>query len=229
MATTNGIAPVFTDELAHQFSNTEYFSTHTFNSKRPATMKAGYWDQNIRTPGSFFPRNGGTNYRMAWEDLISAQSGNGVEPPIYHVYIESWNEYDEGTGIYAADPSPPFVAPENQSGNNHEWSQTANAREYIDITYAGAALFNGNPDLDSQILWHNFPNEIATGSSTDVGILIRNSGNSKWSSSRGIHLGQSDQDSHIWGPARVSIEDGPNEVAKFGGVFRGDPCYLNSR
>jgi len=61
----------------------------------------------MRLPGSirvssFFPRNGGTDYRSAWAGLNKDKAGTGGKLPIYHVCVESWNEYDKGTGIYAA-------------------------------------------------------------------------------------------------------------------------------
>src|SRR4030095_236139 len=104
VGTVNGTAPSFSDEKMYQFSNTEYESDFVFNSKKTATMKPGYWDQNIRNPGTFFARNGGTGYHNGWVTLVSIrEGGNGVDgqnpaQPIYHANVESWNEYDEGSG-----------------------------------------------------------------------------------------------------------------------------------
>ncbi len=222
MATTNGFAPVYADEILHQFSNTEYFSTNTFDGKRAATMKAGYWDQNVRTPGTFFARNGGTDYVTAWSQL----NADNMSPPIYHAYIESWNEYDEGTGIYAGNTEPPVIGPNNTSGNDDQWSATNNPREYIDSTNSGAAQFNDAPNLDSLVLWHNLPATMEPGSSADVSILVRNTGDTKWSNSTGIQLARSDLDSRTWGPTTVGIDDVDNEVSKYGGVFRGRPVLF---
>ena len=51
-------APSWADELVHQFDTTQYLkeSSHAY------TVKAGYWDQNIRNPGQFLARDGGVHY-----------------------------------------------------------------------------------------------------------------------------------------------------------------------
>ena len=65
-------------------------------------MKPGYWDQNIRNPGSIpAARRWHTLPRGVDFGLVDRDSG------LRHVNIESWNEYDEGSGIYAANPGPP--------------------------------------------------------------------------------------------------------------------------
>ncbi len=226
IATTHGVSPTFSDEIANQFSNTAYFSTNDFNGRTPATMKAGYWDQNIRNPGLFLARNGGSPYAMAWDELISKRNGGGGQQPIYHAYIESWNEYDEGTGIYSASTAPPYIAPENQSGNNDTWSATDNPREYIDTTYEGAKEFNDHPDLDSQFLWHEFPPGLMPGESAEVQILVRNMGDIKWADATGIKLALTASAGQDWGSTMQAIEPGPNEVEKYGGVFRGRPVLF---
>ncbi len=226
MATANGVAPGFSDEIAYQFSNTEYYSTYEFNNKKVATVKGGYWDQNVRNPGSFLARDGGSPYRTAWEDLNAARDGSSGNLPIYHAYIESWNEYDEASGIYSGNTDAPYIAPANTSGNDDVWSNTNNPREYIDTTYEGASEFNDHPDLGSQFLWHDFPASLAPGESTEVQILVRNAGDIKWSDATGIKLAQAGSDSHVWGPSRQTIAPGPNEVEKYGGVFRGRPVLF---
>ncbi len=225
IATTNGISPSFSDEIAHQFSNAEYFSTHTFNNKRPATVIGGIWDQNIRDPGLFYPRDGGVHYVEAWEALNATRNGGGGQLPVYHAYVESWNEYDEGTGIYEGDTEAPFIAPENQSGNDDFWSTTDNPREYIDTTYAGATDFNDHPLRDSRFLWNDFPASMAPGESATVQVLVRNEGDAKWSQSAGYRLSEV-ANGHAWGPANIQIDDADNEIARYGGVFRGRPVLF---
>ena len=225
VGSNNGLPPAFVDEVVNQFSNTAYISTNTFNGKRVVTMKAGYWDQNLRVPGIFLPRDGGEPYANAWDMLIADQDGGDGEPPIYHVFVETWNEYDEATGIYEGSIEPPVISETNNSGNTDQWSDSQNPREYIDSTYAGAALFNGKPDLDSAILWHDIPTTVQPGSSTEVKMLVRNEGNTKWSGAAGFTLAQDPQDSFSWSNA-VRIDDIANEVTTYGGVFRGRPVLF---
>ncbi len=225
ISSTGGTMPAFSDEIAIQFSNTEYFSTWFENGKRNATMKGGYWDQNIRVPGIFFPRNGGAPYANAWDDLMAVREGGNGQPPIYHTYVESWNEYDEGSGIYAASTEPPYIAPGNTSGNDDTWSATDNPREYIDSTYEGASAFNDHPDRDSRFLWSDFPTSMSPGESATVQILVRNEGNQKWSQASGFRLSETAND-HAWGPGTIQIDNDANEIAKYGGVFRGRPVLF---
>ena len=49
----------FADEQIPQFEITAYNSTVTYNNYTATQLKAGYWDQNVRNPGSQLPRDGG--------------------------------------------------------------------------------------------------------------------------------------------------------------------------
>ena len=109
---TNGIRMVttalndptlsFADEKVPQFEITTYYYPVQWQGLMSAQLKGGYWDQNIRNPGSFLPRNGGRPYTNAWGLAINARAN------LRRVYLESWNEYDEGSGMYAANPGPPI-------------------------------------------------------------------------------------------------------------------------
>lgn len=219
IGSTNGVAPPWSDEVAHQFANNEYYSTNLFDGNNVATVKGGYWDQNVRDPGSFLPRDGGDPYREAWTRLNAEKDGTN---PIYHAYIESWNEYDEGTGIYEADTGDPYVAPGNDSGNTDTWSDTDNPREYIDTTSAGAAGFTGRPEHDAQFLWSHFPAQLSPGGTGAARLLVRNAGNLEWSDAVNVELAELAGD-HAWGPARQGIDPQANEIDRYGGVFRGRP------
>ena len=39
-------------------------------------VKPGYWDQNIRNPGEFLPRNGGSHYTAAWSSVQTNRGGS---------------------------------------------------------------------------------------------------------------------------------------------------------
>ncbi len=225
ISSTGGTMPSFTDEVAVQFSNNEYFTPWSELGKRNVTLKGGAWDQNIRNPGFFLPRDGGSSYANSWDQLMAIRNGEGGNPPVYHAYIESWNEYDEGSGIYEASPEPPYIAPENTSGNDDTWSDTNNPREYIDTTYEKASAFNDHPERDSRFLWNDFPASMEPGESATVQVLVRNEGDAKWSQSAGYRLSEV-ANGHAWGPANIQIDDADNEIAKYGGVFRGRPVLF---
>ena len=49
----------FANQQFPQFETTAYSAITTFNNYTAAQLKAGYWDQNVRNPGSQLPRDGG--------------------------------------------------------------------------------------------------------------------------------------------------------------------------
>jgi hypothetical protein len=205
VATANGTTPGFTDEKIHQFSTLAYYDKQSYNNRKTAGLTPGYWDQNIRNPGSFVARAGGSHYTTdAWTHLNSVKAGgSGVDGessalPIYHANITSWNEYDEGSGLYAADPGPPYIAPGNLSGNIDAWSSTNNPREYIDTTATYAAQFNDRPSRNARFLGHSVPALMLTGRTVTAQIIIRNEGNAAWANTANYKLGQPGPYLHRW-------------------------------
>jgi hypothetical protein len=233
VATPNGTAPSFADEKIHQFSAALYYAKHTYNNRKAAGLKPGYWDQNIRDPGSFHARDGGTHYTDAWAYVNSVKTGgSNVDGesnalPIFHVNIESWNEYDEGSGIYAADPGPPYISPTNHGGHTDVWSSTNNPRQYIDTTAAYAAVFNDRPARDAVFLGCSGPTvPISAGHSFNVQIVARNQGNTAWNTSQGYRLGQPgpwlyrwtfDNDANGWSLTRNAFGTSGNTSYENGG------------
>ncbi len=59
----------FADEKVPQFEITQYYYAFTYNTVRSVQLKGGYWDQNIRNPGSFLARAGGLPYSNAWHQV----------------------------------------------------------------------------------------------------------------------------------------------------------------
>ena len=86
----------------------DYLVTTEHSGRKTASLNPGYWDQNVRTPGTFLARDGGVHYIDAWECLHDIKEGgfhvscpgfdvdDWFAPTIYHLHIISWNEYDEG-------------------------------------------------------------------------------------------------------------------------------------
>ena len=146
----------FSDERAVMFSGYTY-AIHSVHAGIDVWhVQAGYWDQNIRKPGYLLPRDGGKNYKRAW-DIVAANM-----PYVNRVYIESWNEYDEGSGIYPADPRG-MVINKNMHSNSDVFSDDDDPYEYVLTTAAGAARINGKPELDSKFLWHISNRDEVTG------------------------------------------------------------------
>lgn len=208
----------FADEKVPQFEMNQYINGTTFNGVETRQLKGGYWDQNVRTPGSILKRNGGTNYRSAWAMVNRATTTR--------VYIESWNEYDEGSGIYAGATGAPYRIPTNTSTDT--WSSTNDPYEYIRTTAEGAAAFNDTPALDAKVLWHSIPARMRPGSTASAKIVVRNEGDSSWNSGSGVWFGQDrSADSAVFCASDFAINDSTNEIPIYGGIFRGRPIEFN--
>lgn len=210
--------PLWSDQLDRQFATPGYFAESSIPGYVGSyTVKPGVSNQNIVAPGYFLPRRGGKEYKEAWRKVLN-------HGPIHkRVFIESWNEYDESTGIYAADPGPPFISPDNRSGNDHDvWSDTKNPREYIDTTHHFASLFNGRPARDAEFIGHNLPSRMTPGQTLSAEIVVRNRGNEKWSAAAGFQL-TVEETPFCRGPIMMDDRDPMDEIARFGGIFRGRP------
>lgn len=222
----DGARPAFSDELAHHFSpistTPAYSSYIEHNGRRTATLSPGFWDQNVSNPGIFLPRDGGSKYRQAWIEFLNTMDGDDESPPIHHLFIYSWNGYDQGTGIFEAVTDQPFIAPGNSSGNDDIFSDEQNPRHYIDTTHGLAYWFNEYRDLHSRVIYSDFPLSMKPGETASVKILTRNEGNTKWSLNTGIE-GLVESTPYKWGPWIQRIDAAANEVDKYGGVFRGRP------
>ena len=214
MITTALIDPdlSFSDERVVMFSGYTY-AIHSVHAGIDVWhIQPGYWDQNIRKPGYLMPRDGGKNYRRAW-DIIAADSH------VNRVYIESWNEYDEGSGIYPADPSGMFVNTDMHS-NSDVFSDDNDPYEYVLTTAAGAARINGKPELDAKFMWH-ISDQDEKIDKLNITLVVRNEGNSRWTAPGGYGL-------YILCGTRVlgflPIEDRYGDRrAEHRGIIRGQP------
>lgn len=218
MVTTALNEPTFAwaEEKVPQFEINEYYREVVWGPRRAAQLKGGYWDQNIRNPGDFLPRAGGIHYSNAWRQV------NRVT--LHRVYVESWNEYDEGTGIYAANPGPPYIRSGSGNTNSDGWSNTNDPCEYIKTTARGVAAFNDWPERDAKILWHNLPTRMLPGETRTATVIVRNEGDAMWSEAAKYRLGQKEfLDPVLFGAGRYLINDAQDDIPTYGGVFRGRP------
>jgi hypothetical protein len=227
----NSPAPTWSDEAMVQFEgNAQYlYTAPNANGVMTAQVKPGYWDQNVRTPGQILKRNGGSNYTSAWSQVNSMKSSG---QPLYRVNVESWNEYDEGSGIYAGNTGAPYISPSNTGGQTDRWSSSNNPRQYIDTTAAGARLFNDVADRDASFLWNTLPATMKPGQVMEVSFIVRNEGDLQWTRGQLFNFGQQDfQPGEVrfieaanW---RDFIDETTAEIGTYGGVFRGRPVRFD--
>jgi hypothetical protein len=204
----------FSDERTVMFSGYTYAIHSIHNDIHVWHVQPGYWDQNIRQPGYLMPRDGGKNYRRAW-DIVVANKADDV----HRVYVESWNEFDEGSGIYAADPSAPFCDTAMHDSFD-VFSDREDPFEYIKTTADGAARVNGRPADDARIIDHAAPASVAAGEGFEVIVTVRNQGNARWLGRDGIGLAilRNDQIEGV-----VPLDDRGDEIPLYDGIFRGRP------
>ena len=145
---------------------------------------------------------------------------------VKHVYVESWNEYDEGSGIYAANPGPPYIKPGSGNTNTDTWSSTNDPYEYIKDTAARARQFNDTPDRNATILWSGLPTTMYAGESLTVEVVVRNDGDLSWTGADGFKFSQLDSDLVHFG-GRTLIDDASNDIPTYGGIFRGQPVTFD--
>jgi hypothetical protein len=206
----------FADEKVPQFEISEYYRLHSHLGTVAVQLKGGYWDQNIRNPGSILKRDGGSHFTNAWNRINRTT--------VRRVYIESWNEYDEGSGIYAANTGAPYIQPGSGNTNTDSWSGANDPYEYINTTARRAAAFNDNPERAAKILWHNIPSRMTPGETRTVTVIVRNEGDVKWTEAAKYRFGQKDYlDQIMFGPGRYLINDAQDEIPTYGGIFRGRP------
>ena len=226
ITTAMGESFTFADEKVVQFHSQKYFDPTNYKNVKTVQLKPGYWDQNHRTPGYLLKRDGGVHYINAWKKVLTSS--------VDHVYIESWNEYTEGTGIYAADPTNIFKI--NSNTNDDVWSSTNDPFEYIKTTYDYGSKFKKLKKRNAKILWHNLPSEMKVGETNHCTIYVRNTGSDLWNSKNGYCLSQRVQSTNFVDINRQKmralrmhglIDDKKNEVDFYGGIFKGRPVKFS--
>lgn len=222
----------FADERDMPFDVNAYYIEKHYKSIIAAQIKPGYWDRNVSTLGGFLARDGGKNYRKAWASVES-------NPNLNRVYIESWNNYDEGSEICASKSSELFNRIDSENPIQDLWSDSHDPYEYIKTTASGARRFNNTPDYAARILWHNFPKKMKAGEKKEIIVVMRNEGDVAWTNKGVFLFGQCvdrlagthfsaptfSAKTHLWTKPTV-IPDNENNVGLYGGIFRGSPVTM---
>ncbi len=207
----------FTDERIYQFEMQEYKIDKNWNGINSSLLKPGYWDQNVRNPGYLLHRDGGSHYSESWDKVNADHS-------IDRVYIESFNEYDEGSGIYATKTDVVYRKTDGGMNNtgNDIWSSANDSYEYIKTTASGAAKFNDFKTNDSKILYHNIPDKMIAGETFIAQVIVQNFGNASWSDAAEYKFGEQEGlDDVTFGSTRYPIDDTEDDIPEYGGIFRG--------
>jgi hypothetical protein len=138
-------------------------------------VEAGFWNPTSNT--FYLPRVGGGNYDAAW---VSTQAQRATAR---HVWIDTWNETGEGSGIFAAQPvtyTATDKGPCGQFVNLHDESWGTDARHYIDVTRTQAIAWNDAPDLDASPIAGDAPASMRAGERRFVTVAMQNVGDRTW-------------------------------------------------
>jgi hypothetical protein len=181
-------------------------------------IEAGFWNPTSNT--FYLPRAGGANFDAAW---MSAQAGRATAR---HIWIDTWNETGEGSGMFAASPvtyTATDRGPCNSFANLHADSWGPDSRHYIDVTRAQASVWNDAGDLDATPLASDAPMSMHPGERRFITVVMQNAGNSPWKAGRaalGLTAASAADDFHLEAAVEAA---GDALTARFGGVARGLP------
>lgn len=201
------------DEVNYLFNGVEPFK---LGSSRNADLMPGAWrPDDSYPPFVFLARNAGEPYRAAWDQVLASRDA------LDRVYVESWNEYTEGTGLFEAQPMTHTVGdghpttvdlstcwdnPCHPIEYNDTWG--SDPRLYIKISALSAARFLGRLN-DAAFVAQAVPSEMYAGRTYSVSVVMRNTGTSTWSRTTDFQLGSQDpRDNASWGPSRIELENG---------------------
>ena len=207
----------FVDEKVEMYQTLLRYAETEFDGIVSAQLKPGYWDANVRLQGNHIPRRGGVAYANAAAQVDPAR--------VSRVYIESWNEHSEGTGIF---PAQEFITRRLENSGTDDWSLSDDPLEYVRTTFQLARGFNGIRTRDASILWHNIPEVLTAGETSRVSVVIRNEGNNLWSERKAYRLGERNGAGIFFTHGqRVLIDDLSDDVSLYGGHFRGQPVTFS--
>jgi hypothetical protein len=208
------------DEITLMLGPPSHFATSGRDAAGLVTInvEAGFW--NPTSNPFYLPREGGAHYEQAW------QSALGEREAARHVWIDTWNETGEGSGIFAAEPvsyTASDTGPCDDFVNTHEESWGEGSRRYIDITRQGAAAWNDSVELDAEPVASDLPDTMKPGERRYVTVVMRNRGDTTWTAERhklGLTFSSAARDFHIQQLVSAQVDD---LVTRFGGVTRGMP------
>ncbi|MBI5494734.1 MAG: hypothetical protein HY904_06865 [Deltaproteobacteria bacterium] len=174
-----------TDEITQMFGPPQHFFEvgHDGAAHPTINITAGFWNP-VSNP-FYLPRLSGTNYDNAWAAALARRGA------VRHLYIDSWNETGEGSGLLDAVPVNHDVTDTGSCGtwvSPHADGWGPSSRHYIDVTAARAAEWNDNPEDDAELLVHDLPLTLQAGEVRAATVVVRNLGDAAWTAASGHGL-----------------------------------------
>ncbi|HVY25404.1 MAG TPA: hypothetical protein VHB79_02590 [Polyangiaceae bacterium] len=198
---------------------THYLKTGHDGAGNPTiNLEAGFW--NPTSNPFYIPREGGGHFDDAW---VSAQAQRASAR---HIWIDTWNETGEGSGMFAADTlsyAATDAGPCNQFVNKHADNWATEGRHYINVVRTQAAAWNDAADLDAAPLASDAPTSMKPGERRYITVAMQNTGDVTWASAGpqlGLSAAAAADDFHVDAAAAPQSDD---LSQRFGGVARGLP------
>jgi hypothetical protein len=185
--------------------------------KPTINITPGFWNP-ISNP-FYLPREAGARYDAAWATALSRRA------QVDHLYIDSWNETGEGSGIFDAQTFQHADSYPGSCGNwvyRHADAWGPRTRHFIDVTAANAARWNDTPEDDAEVVAHDLPASLRRGERRYVTVVVRNSGDRPWRGADGDRMAVVEGGAWVPGGA-APIDDAQDEIPFYGGLFRGRP------
>jgi hypothetical protein len=208
-----------TDEVTTMFGPSSYYlrDGNDYAEKPTINLTPGYW--NPLGDAAYLARAEGSHYNAAWSDA------KGSRTFVDHIWIDSWNRVEEGSGIFDGQSLSHAASYAGSCGtwvNRHADAWGPDERRYIKYTAGNASEWSDDPTDDAEFLAHDIPENLAPGERRMVTVWVRNTGTRPWTGAGGDALDVVTGD--LWVPNGAgAIDDTLDEIAKYGGIFRGRP------
>jgi hypothetical protein len=208
-----------TDEITLMFGPSTHFhqSGRDGAGKQTINITPGFW--NPLTNPHYLARQGGVNYVAAWETALTQRDD------VEHIYIDSWNETGEGSGIFEAQTFTYTTADRGLLGDwqyTHDESWGPTPRHYIDLTAQYADQWNDTPANDARWIADDLPAQLNAGERRLATVVLLNAGDRAWNPDDGDRL-DIIRGIELVPDGPVAIENALDQIDAFGGVFRGKP------
>jgi hypothetical protein len=206
------------DEVTELLGFSEHFVSVGNDGAGFATLGVtpGFW--NPMSNSAYLPRAGGSEYSNAW-DLAAASRQEAR-----HLWIDSWNDAKNGSGIFAADPLSYATDDTGPCGvfvNTQQDSWGPESTLYVDETRARASAWSSAEEFDAMPVASDIPFEMRPGERRYVTVAMRNTGDTLWTFDHhklGLTFSAAGRDFHLDALGGFQSDE---VVVRMGGVAQG--------
>lgn len=209
------------DEVTLMFGPPEHFWADGRDTTGRVTInvEAGFW--NPISNDFYLPREAGVHFDDAWVEALLRRDD------ARHLWIDSWNETGEGSGIFEAEPVDYAADDGGPCGDfvhRHADSWGPSARHYIDVVRDNAIAWTAAPSWDAELVTHDLPATLRPGERRWASVVLRNTGGASWPGQGGPRLVARGADEFGAGTSHPLPD--PSLAGLPGGIPRGAPAVF---